>query len=126
MTTEFNFEQFKAGRPAITRAGTKAFFVGYDPAITEYPPVIYRTESGGIMGVYPGGFVEAGETGMMRPGDLVAMGADERTIWLNVFDGTFGIEVEHFDTKALAEAAAQDMVATKLLTVAAPFTFTVP
>lgn len=80
----FNLEEFKDGRPAITREGKKAHFVAHEPSFLDNQRVCFKIDGGSE-------FVSCAETGRYyvttgeHSYDLVGMAPVKRTVWVNVY-----------------------------------------
>ncbi len=100
----FNLKEFRSGKPALTRSGSKAFFVGINPLILnqmsfvteKFPGISFDCD---LDGSYDG----------MNPTDLdlIGMAKVKRTVWVNLYQGSIDWSC-WYKSQADADAAARN------------------
>ena len=78
---KFDLEQFKNGRPAITRDGEKAYFLAYDENLSECNQLVVRVDSDLLGFNVNGRYYEGVEDNY----DLIDMATEVREGWINVY-----------------------------------------
>ena len=96
----FNLEEFKAGKPAVNRAGDICKFVAFVPEAAENQQLIALCDNGNIASLYKNG--DSYADGRDFVFDLVGMALTKKQYWVNLYPSNEGYWHE-------TEAAADDM-----------------